>query len=86
MSLSKLCFKNENGPFGPSLSNWQDLQRKQEIFVITCGICQGVDKKQISKQTTGLTTTQKLHKYKACGSCNVHCTYTKNNICSLIES
>ena len=34
----------------PKLQNCQNLWRKQGIFVIVCGICRGVDKKQISKR------------------------------------
>ena len=34
--------------------------------MIVCGICRGVDKKQISKWKTELKTTQILHKNKAC--------------------
>ena len=33
----------------PKLRNCQNLRRKRGIFVIVCGICRGVDKKQIYK-------------------------------------
>ena len=53
----------------PKLWNCQNLQRKRGIFVIICGICQSVDKKQISKwhNAMGLKkNTQMQHKNNTC--------------------
>ena len=49
------------------LRNCQICGRKRGIFVIFCGICRNVDKKQICKcQYWPKKTTKMLHKNKAC--------------------
>ena len=48
----------------PKLGNCQICGRQWGIFVIVCGICRGVDKKQFSNRQNFLKTTQILHKNK----------------------
>ena len=59
LSLSKRTLRNKRVSFRKNESDnwyhnswtaWQHLRKKQGIFVIVCGISQGVDKKQMSKR------------------------------------
>ena len=49
----------------PKLWNCQNLLRKRGIFLIVCGICRGVDKKQISKCQYWCKNHSILHNNKA---------------------
>ena len=61
----------------PKLGSLQNLQRELGIFVIICGICRGVDKKQVPKKHNWPKTMLKLHKIKAC---NKKCLKSKTGL------
>ena len=68
LSKSKGPFflQNECAKWCQNFRTFKNLRRKLGIFVIVCGICWSMDKKQTSKCQYRPKTTQMLNKNKAC--------------------